>query len=1091
MAELNRAGQSGSLGDIDITQGDIRKQFDALTDTVRQLGGNPDVTNDPLSAPYVLYVDPNIGSDTFVTGDYKTTPNSSYEDKMRRISLQRLECGYSISRPFRTLNRAIIEAGIISSRDYLTLGNICGDLISIVLAPGLTTVLNDPGAGTTEQWTDGMEPTDADLIAFNPQATGGLILPRGCSLISMDLRKTVLRPNVVPPPAVEAADYSNRRAIFKMTGGGYYSGFTVLDKIDADASHHLLDVFQLTSKAELDEFYTKIRSSFSGIAGINDDFAVSRNSETQLVGPSPSVPIEAVDTVGGASPYILNVSLRSEWGMCGLMVDGARVSGRKSVVLAQYTAVSLQRDESCWQRYTGGSWNTITDYNELIAADPDNIRMDPERLSFHVRAVNDAIIQEVSIFAIGQGCHHLAQNGGAITLTNSNSNFGGCSAIAQGIRSQAAPADGPWSIKRIERSLDPFQKTNNIRKIYLGTVDSLTSNQLNLEDNLSPSFRFPDQPDVLVRENYTLKEGDYIWIENNLGPDYRTQLAASPWGAANPDEINTKAPFVTDNTDGNVAPGTGDRYADAPGLRVFVRRLRDVRTVEERTTSLIWTGENDSKRQPVRDYSVQPVSGTDWTNRMSSIILSQNSNEVPGNTVKSQLNYTNRPENETDFDRAIYYRPGDLVRQNNKHYTAVNRVYDVPFDTNDWSEMYVHMPEAYDAEGYYKHQAPLIIFNGDEDQSETSDTLGFTLSDAVVQAQITSAIDYQGLRQLLINLGRSDGQVRTHLTPQTLKNRLEDVSGLGFQPVEMRRPSNVRMFGHAYEWAGFGQYSKGLPQYQGTMTPTNKFSYYFTNVEGGKVYASGFNEEGLQVTPRGIEDITTGNVVGFEEVGNPDQVIFEFNDDEYLHTDGRSEHKVGALSVGGTQSNPRQQFTSEGILFRPPTQLQNGATLESSAFRQYCEGVWYPELMAVLKPDSNGLRKFIQDLNPPQNPPLHLLSGTYKRMGDTVTGSLTLSANGQMYPWTLGTVLYFKGLPFKQSGDISGQGFGDAVANFNIYSYFVMGRDYGSLTADAAGNQPALGADFIINVDAVGPETYDNGSVIIGFTYTIGEAFTE
>ena len=207
MAEIIKAGDSGSLGDIDITQGQIRAQFDQLVDAVRQLGGNADVGNDPMSAPYVIFVDANIGSDTFVAGDYKDVPNGTYEDKMRRISLQRLECGYSPSRPFRTINRAVLEAGIITSRDYLDLSPApCGDLVSIVLSQGLTTVLNDPGAASTPAWTDNKEPTDAELVAFNPNGTGGLILPRGCSLISPDLRKTILRPNVVPAPDDEAPD---------------------------------------------------------------------------------------------------------------------------------------------------------------------------------------------------------------------------------------------------------------------------------------------------------------------------------------------------------------------------------------------------------------------------------------------------------------------------------------------------------------------------------------------------------------------------------------------------------------------------------------------------------------------------------------------------------------------------------------------------------------------------------------------------------------------------------------------------------------------------------------------------------------------
>ena len=92
MTELNRAGEVGSLGHIDTTQGGFRQQIDALTDITRQLGGNP-APGDPLNSPFVLYVNPYTGRDTFVGGSYTTTDNGDAESKFKRIELQRLECG--------------------------------------------------------------------------------------------------------------------------------------------------------------------------------------------------------------------------------------------------------------------------------------------------------------------------------------------------------------------------------------------------------------------------------------------------------------------------------------------------------------------------------------------------------------------------------------------------------------------------------------------------------------------------------------------------------------------------------------------------------------------------------------------------------------------------------------------------------------------------------------------------------------------------------------------------------------------------------------------------------------------------------------
>ena len=181
----------------------------------------------------------------------------------------------------------------------------------------------------------------------------------------------------------------------------------------------------------------------------------------------------------------------------------------------------------------------------------------------------------------------------------------------------------------------------------------------------------------------------------------------------------------------------------------------------------------------------------------------------------------------------------------------------------------------YAPEGYFTNAQPIIIFNGDNDQSESSTNLGQTWNDnGINEAQLVSGVDYVGLNQFLRNLGRSSAQAATLLEPQTEANRVLDVSSEAWiQDVEFRRPSTIRLFGHAFEWAGYLNYSKGLPQYQQTLTTSNQFTYYFTNEDGGKVYGSGFNQNGQLVSPRGIEDVTTGETLDLENIGNPDRPI--------------------------------------------------------------------------------------------------------------------------------------------------------------------------------------------------------------------------
>ena len=65
---------------------------------------------------------------------------------------------------------------------------------------------------------------------------------------------------------------------------------------------------------------------------------------------SATVTIET-DTVSGASPYIFNISMRSVYGMNGMHADGSKASGFKSMVVAQFTGISLQKDDRAFVKY--------------------------------------------------------------------------------------------------------------------------------------------------------------------------------------------------------------------------------------------------------------------------------------------------------------------------------------------------------------------------------------------------------------------------------------------------------------------------------------------------------------------------------------------------------------------------------------------------------------------------------------------------------------------------------------------------------------------------------------------------------------------
>ena len=924
MTYIRKSGEPSSLGDINSSQGQFREQINALSDIVRQLGGKAtasssgSVVNDPLSAPYILYVNSYIGNDTFVPGDYATADDGTFRQKVRRISQQRLECGYTEARPFKTINRAVIEAAIITSRDYLTLGAVCGDLVTIVVASGLHEVINGPGSADTDAnfppISTVIEPSIEFLRSFNPEGGSGLILPRGVSIVSLDLRKTRITPCWIPNFADESANYSNRGAIFRCTGGGYFFGFTFGDKINSTDSHHLLDCFAFATSSQLDTFYTKIRKTFNANYSISNSFAVQRVQESQITGPvpPPGQQTSATDTTAGSSPYIYNTSIRSNYGLCGIFADGGEgVSGFQSYVVAQFTGVSLQKDLRCWQYYNAGSWqnytNTAEDYASYIAEQPNNVRFDPNRRSYHIRAINRAIIQEVSVFAIGQSIHHAVKNGGELTVTNSNSNFGGCCALAEGYNEDSFITDTNWNIGRIVVARDLSALENKFSTINIGVIADGEGNNdttLTIVDALEGDTQ--NAPTVLSRSGYTLNNyggTNYIWLVNPNGVDYYAPLADDAWLPGSPDRIRVSSAFVS--ADRNTPPSNDDSSPFPPiaGLKMYVRRLKDVRTLDERSVTLICNNTAANSRNIVRDYGLQTntIAATiDSEISANETIIAQEvkvlppdvsgvfrKNKITVRRASASADWDDRGEYRSGYHSPNnYYRTGDTCRYQNKHYKCIKEhIAPEAFDATKWDESLVHMESNFAAEDFFKNTRPVIIFDKDKDNTGQDPLLGYTESDwsndPELARQHRTAVDYLGVYSLLRSLGFSASQSNEILYPAAPADREKDpntqiISGTpngaannwDNWAVEFRRPSQIRLFGHAMEWPGTLNYTKALPQYQLDLSPSNKFSYYFTNAYGGRVYLSAFNEEGYQITAGGLLDLTTGESISPEGLGS-------------------------------------------------------------------------------------------------------------------------------------------------------------------------------------------------------------------------------
>ena len=136
------------------------------------------------------------------------------------------------------------------------------------------------------------------------------------------------------------------------------------------------------------------------------------------------------------------------------------------MVTAQFTAVSLQKDDRAFvkydktnRRYSGIAFSKQTGSllsSESSSTNPETVfHLDQEanyRKEFrttHIKVSNDAVVQIVSVFAIGFHAHFEMINGADASITNSNSNFGTFALLAEGFKKEAFAKDNKGFITSV------------------------------------------------------------------------------------------------------------------------------------------------------------------------------------------------------------------------------------------------------------------------------------------------------------------------------------------------------------------------------------------------------------------------------------------------------------------------------------------------------------------------------------------------------------------------------------------------------------------------------------------------------------------
>jgi len=190
--------------------------------------------------------------------------------------------------------------------------------------------------------------------------------------------------------------------------------------------------------------------SFTVTSASNNVFTYQMTAEPSgnAVGSNITVKTE-IDTVDSASPYAFNLSLRSVWGMNGMHADGSKATGFKSMVVAQFTGLSLQKDDRAFVRFNSSTGN----YDVAVSGDGAHLDGFAEyRKGWgheHIKCSNDSFIQAVSVFAVGYFGHFTAESGADMSITNSNSNFGNTALRSAGFKAKSFSKDKAGELTHI------------------------------------------------------------------------------------------------------------------------------------------------------------------------------------------------------------------------------------------------------------------------------------------------------------------------------------------------------------------------------------------------------------------------------------------------------------------------------------------------------------------------------------------------------------------------------------------------------------------------------------------------------------------
>ena len=949
--------------------------------------------------------------------------------------------GNSALRPFKTLQRALLEVSRFSYR--VGLSNDEFDAFSIYLYPSDYVLDNRPGVA---DYND-IQPFDANtnfdltsssnaLYKFN-STRGGIIIPRGASVVGSDLRRTKFIPKYVPYPTVQgslgitATNEPTASAIFNLTGGCYFWQASFFDgdtngvyyrsddiaTIAPNFSHHKLTCFEYANVDDLNLYYQKISKAYatipdsSGVVAqdqlqarieenrivgpISDEFAVSqiiRNGQTataftvdeignpknhgfsvgvavnisgvngpteqdqllyngsflvtsaqgnqftyqmsaepsgNAIGSNILVKVE-IDTVDSASPYVFNMSLRSVWGINGMHADGSRATGFKSMVVAQFTGISLQKDDRAFVLYNESTGN----YEPQAAGSGAHINGLAEYRKgwrhAHIKASNDSFIQVVSVFAVGFGDHFFADSGGDLSITNSNSNFGNTSLRSKGFKANAFTKDKAGQITHVI----PPKSLSDVDEISINwvTIDitatraEADNTRLYLYGYTSELGRPPSKIQGYTigarRDDVNTPDRLYVALVASGASEPTTHYAdISPSG---PDVTGTRAgddesPLKYDTNRGQwyvqVDNSANTIYTTLQANSLyqnlgftpttFIRRVPDARDLTDRTYRFRYVLDKDSfpiPRPPITGFVLQPRSSETNSPAYSKTYY-----------IYDVETYQEFVVGETD---GIYYIT--ILSASVSPITS-------NFDNFFFSQQTVDIYPAFDRDNPVSDPAAAVSIadnqvlglvkttdgasptpNENKQLSITKETTQFFLLESENNLGYSTTTNTLSNIVVTARLGdEEDRKIPLKLNPDNSVAPLQ---------IELRRYSILRASGHTFEYLGFGpgNYSTAFPSTQvEVLSPEQVRLSQSLKEAAGVAYYSGVNSDGElfvgnQVINPVTGQITNEDIAQLNVLGEEGTTIETFS--ELVLTD--------KLTVIGGASNQLESVFSGPVTFQ-------------------------------------------------------------------------------------------------------------------------------------------------------------------------------